>query len=114
MVDIDNPNVYVHIHNERHEAVLVAATWRQHANLGDFRAGEEIVISFEFDNILAPGRYSPVFTIAHDGMGLDVIGRFEGRFSFVVSGSESLGGTVDLPVSTAVKRVAPSTPRRVA
>jgi ABC-type polysaccharide/polyol phosphate transport system ATPase subunit len=114
MVDVDNPNVSVHIHNERHEAVVVATTWKQHAYLGDFRAGEEVVVSFEFENILAPGRYAPVFTIAHEGMGLDVIGRFEGKFSFVVTGPESLGGTIDLPVNTGVERVAPNTPRRVA
>jgi ABC-type polysaccharide/polyol phosphate transport system ATPase subunit len=113
MVDVDNPNVSVHIHNERHEAVIVATTWKQHDYLGDFRAGEEIVVSFQFDNVLAPGRYSPVFTIAHQGTGLDVIGRFEGRFSFIVSGPESLGGTVDPLVDTGLERVAPSTPRSV-
>jgi ABC-type polysaccharide/polyol phosphate transport system ATPase subunit len=112
MVDVDNPNVSVHIHNERHEAVIVATTWKQHDYLGDFRAGEEIVVSFRFDNVLAPGRYSPVFTIAHQGTGLDVIGRFEGRFSFIVAGAESLGGTVDPIVDTGLERVAP-TPRSV-
>jgi ABC-type polysaccharide/polyol phosphate transport system ATPase subunit len=114
MVDVDNPNVSVHIHNERHEAVVVATTWKQHDYLGDFRAGEEIVISFQFENVLAPGRYSPVFTVAHQGTGLDVIGRFEGRFSFVVSGPDSLGGTIDLPVDTGLERVAPTVPRGVA
>jgi ABC-type polysaccharide/polyol phosphate transport system ATPase subunit len=113
-VDVDNPNVSVHIHNERHEAVVVATTWKQHEYIGDFRAGEEIVISFQFENVLAPGRYAPVFTIAHQGTGLDVIGRFEGKFSFVVSGAESLGGTIDLPVDTGVTRVAPEASRRFA
>jgi ABC-type polysaccharide/polyol phosphate transport system ATPase subunit len=114
MVEVDNPNVLVHIHNERHEAVVVAATWSQHEYLGEFRAGDEVVISFQFDNVLAPGRYSPVFTIAHQGMGLDVIGRFEGRFSFVVSGPESLGGTIDLPVDTGVARVGDAKPGQIA
>ena len=53
---------------------------------GTFSAGEEAVFSFTFDNVLAPGRYSPMFTLAHRGSGLDVIDRFEGAFSFVVTG----------------------------
>ena len=46
----------------------------------------EAVFSFSFDNVLAPGRYSPMFTLARRGSGLDVIDRFEGAFSFVVTG----------------------------
>ena len=49
------------------------------------------MFSFTFDNVLAPGRYSPVFQLAHRGSGLDVIDRFEGSFSFVVTGSGGAG-----------------------
>ena len=45
------------------------------------------MFSFTFENVLAPGRYSPMFTLAHRGSGLDVIDRFEGSFSFVVTGA---------------------------
>ena len=44
-----------------------------------------------FDNVLAPGRYAPVFQLAHRGSGLDVIDRFEGSFSFVVTGPGAAG-----------------------
>ncbi len=68
--------------------------------------------SFTFDNILAPGRYKPVLQLAHRGSGLDMIDRFEGGFSFVVTGPGALGGLVDLPVTSAVSRVtAPVTQR---
>ena len=60
---------------------------------------------FTFDNVLAPGRYAPVFQLAHRGSGLDVIDRFEGGFSFVVTGPDALGGVVDLPVRSAISRV---------
>ena len=56
------------------------------------------MFSFAFDNVLAPGRYSPVITLSHRGSGLDVMDRFEGAFSFVVTGRSALGGMVDLPV----------------
>ena len=47
------------------------------------------MFSFAFDNVLAPGRYSPVVTLAHRGSGLDVMDRFEGSFSFVVTGADA-------------------------
>ena len=75
---------------------------------GQFRAGDEVGFSFTFQNVLAPGRYSPMFTLAHRGSGLDVIDRFEGSFSFVVTGPYAQGGVVDLPVQSTVNRsVAP-------
>ena len=65
-----------------------------------------------FDNVLAPGRYAPIYQLANRGSGLDMIDRFEGGFSFVVTGPTALGGVVDLPVRSAVTRVgAPLTER---
>ncbi len=66
--------------------MLVATTEIENERSGQFRAGEEVVFSFTFDNVLAPGRYRPVFQLTHRGSGLDVIDRFEGSFSFVVTG----------------------------
>ena len=42
-----------------------------------------------------------MFTVAQRGFGLDVIDRFEGSFSFVVTAARALGGAVDLPVDVA-------------
>ena len=64
----------------------------EHERSGNFSAGEEVLFSFTFENVLAPGRYNPLFTLAHRGTGLDLIDRFEGAFSFVVTGPEALGG----------------------
>ncbi len=60
--------------------------------------------SFSFENVLAPGRYNPLFTLAHRGTGMDLIDRYEGAFSFVVTGPEAMGGAVDLPVEVAMSR----------
>jgi hypothetical protein len=56
--------------------------------------------------VLAPGRYGPVFNLAHRGFGLDTIDRFEGAFSFVVTGPTALGGVVDVPVEFEITRSA--------
>jgi hypothetical protein len=63
------------------------------------------MFSFSFDNVLAPGRYSPVITLAHPGSGLDVIDRFDRGFTFVVSATLAMGGVVDIPTEVSIDRV---------
>ena len=104
MVDVVDPSASVYVYNEEHRAVVVATTVVDNERSGQFEAGEEVMFSFTFDNVLAPGRYSPVFQLAHRGSGLDVIDRFEGSFSFVVTGPGALGGLIDLPVQSRVTR----------
>ncbi len=101
-----DPEAGVYVLNDEHVAVVVATTAREHERSGHFAAGEEAVFSFAFDNVLAPGRYSPMFTLAHRGSGLDLMDRFEGSFSFVVTNPQTSGGLVDLPVEVGVSRVA--------
>jgi ABC-2 type transport system ATP-binding protein len=106
MVDVADPVASVHVYNDEHRAIMVATTDSDTERSGHFAAGEQVVFSFTFDNVLAPGRYSPVFQLARSGSGLDVIDRFEGSFSFVVTGPEARGGMIDLPVRSAVTRTA--------
>ena len=113
MVDVEDPAASVSIHNEAQHAVLVANSEIENERSGRFRAGEGVVFSFTFDNVLAPGRYSPVVQLAHRGSGLDVIDRFDGSFSFVVTAKIALGGLVDVPVKTDVRRVANATGNEV-
>ncbi len=102
MVDVEDPVAGVYVLNEEHVAILVATTARENEHSGSFRSGEEVVFSFSFANVLAPGRYSPLFTLAHRGTGLDLMDRFEGAFSFVVTGPDATGGLIDLPVEVSV------------
>jgi len=114
-VDVEDPATSVHVYDGEHRAILVATTALENERSGRYRAGEQAVFSFGFENVLAPGRYTPVFQLAHRGSGLDVIDRYEGDFSFVVTGPSALGGLIDLPISAAVTRseAAPETGSRV-
>jgi ABC-type polysaccharide/polyol phosphate transport system ATPase subunit len=105
LVDLEDPQASVQIHNEHHNPVLVTASWLQHERSGRFRAGERAIFSFSFDNVLAPGRYSPVVDLSHHGAGLDVIDRYERAFSYLVTGHHSQGGLVDLPTEVRIERV---------
>ena len=108
MVEVEDPSTSVYILNDEHKAIMVANTAVDNERSGTFRAGEEAVFSFTFDNVLAPGRYSPMITIAHRGSGLDLLDRFEGAFTFVVTGTEAQGGLVDVPVKAGIQRGAGS------
>jgi ABC-type polysaccharide/polyol phosphate transport system ATPase subunit len=107
-VDVEDPAAALYVLNDEHRAVFVANTDAIEEHTGTFAAGEEAVFSFGFDNVLAPGRYSPMLTLAHMGFGMDVMDRFEGSFSFVVTGAETLGGLVDLPVQVGIRRESPA------
>jgi ABC-type polysaccharide/polyol phosphate transport system ATPase subunit len=104
MVDVTDPAVAVEVYNEEHRPVLVGTTMIENERSGHFAVGEEVVFSFTFNNVLAPGRYAPVFQVTHRGSGLDVIDRFEGSFSFVVTGPTALGGLIDLPMRSQISR----------
>jgi ABC-type polysaccharide/polyol phosphate transport system ATPase subunit len=107
LVDVVDPAATVQVYNDEHRLVLVATTEVENERSGHFGAGDEVVFAFTFDNVLAPGRYAPVFQLAHRGSGLDVIDRYEGSFSFLVTGPRALGGLVDLKVESAITRVGP-------
>jgi ABC-type polysaccharide/polyol phosphate transport system ATPase subunit len=104
MVDLSDPVASLSVYNEEHQPMFIATTSFEHDQLGSFSAGDEVVFSFTFDNLLAPGRYGPVIQLAHRGAGVDVIDKFSGSFSFVVTGSQPLGGLFDVPVVSRVDR----------
>jgi ABC-type polysaccharide/polyol phosphate transport system ATPase subunit len=112
-VDLEDPVASVYVLNEEHVAIVVATTARESERSGRFRAGEEALFSFSFENLLAPGRYNPLFTLAHRGTGLDLMDRLEGAFSFIVTGADALGGVVDLPVEVSVARASATMPQQV-
>lgn len=103
-VDVEDPNASVYVLNEEHVAVLVATSGRDEERSGRFAAGEEAVFEFSFDNVFAPGRYNPLFTLAHRGAGLDMMDRLEGAFSFVTTAADPLGGLIELPVEARITR----------
>ncbi len=104
MVDVEDPVASLYLLNEQHIAIVVATSQRSNERTGRFLSGDEALFSFAFENILAPGRYNPLFTLAHRGSGLDIMDRLEGALSFVVTGSQAMGGLVDMPVEVSVSR----------
>jgi ABC-type polysaccharide/polyol phosphate transport system ATPase subunit len=105
-VEVIDPQASVYVVNDDQKTVFVASTVLALENSGHYAAGERVLFSFSFDNVLAPGRYSPIVNLAHRGSGLDVMDRYERGFSFLVTAATAQGGVVDLPVEANIERVA--------
>jgi ABC-type polysaccharide/polyol phosphate transport system ATPase subunit len=99
-----DPAVTLTLLNEQRQPVVVATTSQDQERSGGFQAHEWAVFGFSLHNMLAPGRYHTVVTITHRGEGVDVIDRFAGGLSFVVTGFAASGGMVEIPVETEVAR----------
>ncbi|HEY4450076.1 MAG TPA: ABC transporter ATP-binding protein [Solirubrobacteraceae bacterium] len=112
-VDVEDPAASLYVLNEEHVAIVVATSQRENERSGRFSAGAQALFSFAMDNVFAPGRYSPLFTLAHRGTGLDLMDRFDGAFTFVVTGIEAMGGVIDIPVEVAIERQPLSATERV-
>jgi hypothetical protein len=103
--DVLDPAVSITLLNEHRQPVVVATTTEDLEETGGFKAGERAVFAFSLHNMLAPGRYYTILTITRRGEGVDVIDRYTGGLSFVVSGLAASGGMVEIPVETEVSRL---------
>ncbi|HTB71388.1 MAG TPA: ABC transporter ATP-binding protein [Solirubrobacteraceae bacterium] len=103
--DVLDPAVSITLLNEHRQPVVVATTTEDLEETGGFKAGERAVFAFSLHNMLAPGRYYTILTITRRGEGIDVIDRYTGGLSFVVSGLAASGGMVEIPVETEVSRL---------
>jgi ABC-type polysaccharide/polyol phosphate transport system ATPase subunit len=101
---VDDPSFAVAWVNEWRQNHFVVNTATEHERTGHFEAGEEIVFSVAFNNLLAPGRYELSVLLAHRGSGTDIIDRWERQVSVVVAATTRTGGLVDLPHEVRLER----------
>jgi ABC-2 type transport system ATP-binding protein len=104
-VDVEDPAVSLYVLNDEHKAVTVVGGERESGLTGHFAPGERALFSFSLLNVFAPGRYTPLVALAHQGTGLNVMDRVESSYTFVVTASRARGGLVDLPARVDVERV---------
>jgi ABC-type polysaccharide/polyol phosphate transport system ATPase subunit len=107
---LEDPSFAVSWVNEFHQNHFVVNTALEQERTGRFEAGDEVIFSVAFTNILAPGRYDLSVLLAHRGSGNDVIDRWERQVSAVVVATATAGGLVDLPHETRLERVDSAVP----
>jgi hypothetical protein len=103
---IEDPVFAVTLRNEAHHTIMVERTDWRHGSTGVFEAGEKAYITFQFDNWLAPSRYTASPSIARGGTGEAFLDVREDLASIVVSNvGERTGGVVDLPHEVEINRL---------
>jgi ABC-type multidrug transport system ATPase subunit len=107
---VEDPSFAVSWVNELQQNHFVVNTAVEQERTGRFQAGEEVMFSVAFDNVLAPGRYALSTLLAHRGGGTAIIDRCEREVSVVVAASTSAGGLVDLPHELRLERLDRSGP----
>jgi ABC-type polysaccharide/polyol phosphate transport system ATPase subunit len=103
---IEDPVFAVTLRNEAHHTILVERTDWRHGSTGVFEAGEKAFVTFQFDNYLAPSRYTASPSVARGGTGEAFLDVREDLASIVVSNvGERTGGVVDLPHQVEIGRL---------
>jgi ABC-type polysaccharide/polyol phosphate transport system ATPase subunit len=102
---LEDPVFSITLRNEAHHTILVERTDWRHGSTGVFEPGERAIITFQFDNWLAPSRYTASPSIARGGTGEAFLDVREDLASFVVSNTgPRTGGVVDLPHQVEITR----------
>jgi ABC-type polysaccharide/polyol phosphate transport system ATPase subunit len=102
--DVEDPVFGVSVQNSRRDTIFAASSDSDDPHPGWYRAGEEVVVRFAFDNVLASDRYTATPSVAHPGSGQDWLDWRERMVSVVVTTSRSSGALVDLPAAVEVER----------
>jgi hypothetical protein len=100
--DVQDPVFGFSLRNAADERVITASS--DHLPGESFAAGEEIIIYFGFDNVVAPGRYGVSAQVAHPGSGEAWLDNRERFRSILISATHPSGGVVDLPFQIWVQR----------
>jgi len=98
--DVTDPIFGVTLHDIRDIALMSPSSLWDHPHPGTFAAGEEVVLRFSFENILAQGRYTAAPGIAQ---GASIDKRYR-MLSFVVTGTRTTEGVADPPYEVDIVR----------
>ena len=99
---VDDPSFAVAFVNPQRQNVFVASSATAGERSGCFAAGETAEFAVSFENALAPGRYAVSTQVSRPDA--EIVDRWEGIFTFVVTGARAGGGLVDLAHDFAVER----------
>ena len=90
------------LRNEAGLTVFATSSHYDHRESGTFAAGETIVLRVGFQMRLAGNRYTLSPSIAHRGLGADLIDVRQDLVTLLVHSSTITGGVVDLEQSFAI------------
>jgi ABC-2 type transport system ATP-binding protein len=92
--DVEDPTFAFALRNPDGDRIVAGDT---HKQLKDeaFSAGEEVIVYFGFENVLAPDRYSVSAAVARSGSGDAWLDNRERFRSIVISSTDASGAVID-------------------
>jgi hypothetical protein len=98
-----DPVFSIGLFDELGHVAFVAHSHLEHGPSGRFHSGEKVVVSVEFENWLAPGRYHLTASVQGDLKGA-LYDKREDFGTLIVYSNKPAGGVVDLPHSFQIER----------
>jgi hypothetical protein len=89
--------------DERRNVFGTSTTWAQEET-GNFAPGDRALFGVNFENLLAPGRYHAMVSVARRGGGQALLTKRDRAASFVSTGTRASEGIVELPHDLEVKK----------
>jgi ABC-type polysaccharide/polyol phosphate transport system ATPase subunit len=108
--EVEDPQFSVGVANLEGKTILAATTSLRGPETGRFAPGEEVLVRFSFDNILAPEQYSATPAVAHAGSGQAWIDWRKDLVAMTVSATRTAGGMVNIPTEIALERLGAAAP----
>jgi len=101
---VEDPAFAIAFRNDVRHTIFVARS-DVHGATGRFEAGERVVIGFEFDNWLAPSRYTLTPSVSVPARGPEAVARRDDVASLIVEADHWSGGVADLPHELEIRRL---------
>jgi ABC-type polysaccharide/polyol phosphate transport system ATPase subunit len=102
--EVEDPEFGMTLRNELGHTIFASSTEHATVETGTFKAGEEVVVRLDFQNVLAPSNYKLTPSVARRGAGADTLDLREDLTSLLVHSTRVSGGIVDLPHSFSMER----------
>jgi ABC-type polysaccharide/polyol phosphate transport system ATPase subunit len=99
---VENPLFAVTFRNDVRHTIFVA-TSSKHGRTGSFEAGARATVRFEFDNWLAPTRYTLTPSVS-EGIPPVEIARADDATALIVEANFATGSVVDMPTELRIER----------
>ena len=93
---VDDPSFAITFRNEVRHTIFVARSDRE-GPTGRFEAGDKVVVSFTFDDWLAPSNYTLTPSLAVPALGPNAVSRIDDVAELTVEAGHWSGGVADFP-----------------
>jgi ABC-type polysaccharide/polyol phosphate transport system ATPase subunit len=102
--DAVNPIFGIALRDDRGRIAFATSSELQGGATGTFREGDTATVKLQFDNWLAPGRYTLEASVTPDGLGGNAYDLRQGLATILVLATRSGGGAADLPHELKIER----------